>query len=79
MLHFKTDQKNLGVMIPGQYEFNTQLKELMEINSGELDIKLFDKPEWRTIKGGMNFEVPKNSSFKVKFKKLVNYTCAYFE
>ena len=72
-------KKTLGVMLPGEYEFSTQSKELMEIISGELDIKLLDSPEWKIIRGGMNFDVPKNSSFKVKVKKLVNYTCSYFE
>ena len=72
-------KKTLGVMLPGEYEFSTQSKELMQIISGELNLKLTDNPEWKIIKGGMNFNVPKNSSFKVKVKKLVNYTCSYFE
>ena len=66
-------------MIPGEYEFSTQSKELMEIISGELDIKLLDSPKWKIIRGCMNFDVPPNSSFKVRVKKLVNYTCSYFE
>ena len=38
-------KKNLGVMLPSEYEFSTQSKELMEIISGELDIKLLNSPE----------------------------------
>ena len=72
-------KKTLGVMLPGEYEFNTQSKELMEIISGELDLKLLDETEWKIIKGGMSFHIPKNSSFKVKVSKLTNYSCAYFE
>jgi uncharacterized protein YaiE (UPF0345 family) len=72
-------KKTLGVMLPGEYEFSTQAKELMEIISGELDLKLFNNSEWKTISGGMSFHVPKNSSFKVKVTRLTNYCCSYFE
>ena len=72
-------KKTLGVMLPGEYEFNTQSKELMEIFTGELALKLLDNPEWKIIKGGMSFYVTKNSSFKVKVSKLINYTCTYFD
>ena len=71
--------KTLGVMLPGEYEFKTNSKELMEIISGELDLKLLHNSEWKTITGGMSFHVPKNSSFKVKVSKLTNYSCSYFE
>ena len=71
-------KKTLGVMFPGEYEFKTQSKELMEIISGELNLKLRDDPEWKIIRGGMSFHAPKNSSFKVKVSKLINYTCSYF-
>ena len=30
-------RKTLGIMLPGEYEFNTDDKEIMEIISGDLD------------------------------------------
>ena len=72
-------KKTLGVMLPGNYEFSTQSKELMEIFTGELDLKLPDNSGWKIIKEGMSFNVPKNSSFKVKVSKLINYSCTYFD
>ena len=33
-------QKTLGVMLKGGYEFKTASRELMEIHSGKLNIKL---------------------------------------
>ena len=71
--------KTLGVMLPGEYEFKTQSKELMEIISGELNFQLKDKTNWNIIKDGMSFIVEKNSSFKVKVLKTVNYSCSYFD
>ena len=72
-------KKTLGIMLVGEYEFNTVTRELMEIISGKLNLKLKDDNEWKLIKSGMEFNIPKNSSFKLKVLELVNYTCSYFE
>ena len=72
-------KKTLGVMLVGEYEFNTVSKELMEIISGKVNLKLKDDDEWKLITNGMKFNVPKNSSFKLEVLELVNYTCSYFE
>ena len=29
-----------GIMLPGEYEFNTDIKEVMEIITGELEVRL---------------------------------------
>lgn len=72
-------KKTLGVMLPGGYEFSTADKELMEILSGDLDIKLPSAPGWRTIKGGTSFEVPAKSSFKLKVRELTDYCCSFIK
>ena len=72
-------RKTLGVMLPGKYEFNTNARELMEIISGKLSLKLQSSQDWKLIKKGMDFSIPKNSSFKVKVLELVNYICSYFD
>lgn len=71
--------KTLGVMLPGEYEFKTNSNELMEIISGELSVQLEEETNWNTFKEGMNFNVPKDSSFKVKVLKTTNYSCSYFD
>ena len=72
-------KKTLGIMLVGEYEFNTVTRELMEIISGKVKLKLKDDNEWKLITSGMEFNIPKNSSFKLKVLELVNYTCSYFE
>ena len=72
-------RKTLGVMLPGKYEFNTDANELMEINSGKLSLKLQSFQDWKLMEQGMDFSIPKNSSFKVEVLELVNYTCSYFD
>jgi len=72
-------KKTLGVMLPGEYEFNTADKELMEIFSGELDVLLPGEDAWKMIKGGEEFEVPGQSSFKLKIKSLTDYCCSFLK
>ena len=72
-------RKTLGVMLPGKYKFNTNARELMEIISGKLSFKLQNYDDWKLIEKGMNFNVPKNSSFEVEILEVVHYICSYFE
>jgi len=69
--------KTLGIMLPGEYEFKTEAKELMEISSGELTILIAGDSQWQEITGGMSFKVPENSSFKLKVNKVTDYCCSY--
>tara|TARA_B100000212_G_scaffold31439_1_gene20557 strand:- start:1048 stop:1365 length:318 start_codon:yes stop_codon:yes gene_type:complete len=72
-------KKTLGIMLVGEYEFNTVSREQMEIISGKLKLKLKDDNEWKLITNGMVFDIPKNSSFKLEVLEIVNYICSYFE
>lgn len=69
--------KTLGIMMPGDYKFGTNEKELMEITSGDCEILLPSSNEWQTIKGGESFYVPANSEFEIKAKTLIDYCCTY--
>ena len=71
-------KKTLGIMLPGAYEFNTDAKELIEILSGDLEIKLPGE-SWKKISDGESFKVPANSSFQLKISKVTDYCCSYLE
>ena len=71
--------KTLGVMLEGEYEFKTAARELMQINSGKLNVKIAGDQDWTLISEGMDFTVPKNYSFCLEVLELVNYTCSYFD
>ncbi|BAS67344.1 pyrimidine/purine nucleoside phosphorylase [Bathymodiolus septemdierum thioautotrophic gill symbiont] len=71
-------KKTLGIMMPGDYEFSTDDNELMEIQAGEMDVLLPEKSEWQTFIKGTSFEVPKDASFKLKVKTVVDYCCSYY-
>ncbi len=70
-------RKTLGIMMPGDYEFGTGARELMEMLNGEMDVLLPGQSEWQTFKAGESFEVPANSSFKLKVNVPVDYCCSY--
>ena len=70
-------KKTLGIMMPGEYEFGTDDKEIMEIMAGELDVLLPGKEEWQKISGGETFEVPAKSKFGLKIKTITDYCCSY--
>ncbi|MBL7179082.1 MAG: pyrimidine/purine nucleoside phosphorylase [Desulfobacterales bacterium] len=70
-------RKTLGIMLPGEYEFNTDDKEIVEIISGELDVALSQHEGWKTIKDGEAFEVPAQSKFGLKVKRITDYCCSF--
>lgn len=72
-------KKTLGIMLPGDYEFGTDAKELMEILAGEMDILLPGTDAWQTAKGGESFEVPASSRFSLKVKTVSDYCCSYIK
>jgi uncharacterized protein YaiE (UPF0345 family) len=70
-------KKTLGIMLPGEYTFGTDAKELMEILAGELTVLLPGSTTWKTIRGGESFEVPANAKFSLKVTALTDYCCSY--
>ena len=72
-------KKTLGIMLPGDYEFGTEEKELMEILAGDLEVLLPGNDQWQNIKGGEAFEVSANAKFSLKIKTVTDYCCSYIK
>jgi uncharacterized protein YaiE (UPF0345 family) len=72
-------KKTLGIMQPGEYEFSTGDKEIMEILSGDLDYQVAGEAAWKTVKGGGSFEVPANAKFTMKVRSLSDYCCSFIK
>ena len=70
-------KKTLGIMLPGEYKFNTDAKELMEIISGDLKVLLPNARSWERMQGGDSFEVPANSSFSLRVASITDYCCSF--
>ena len=71
------EKKTLGIMLAGEYTFNTDAPELMEVTAGEAEIKLAGESEFTTYKAGESFNVPGNSSFDLKIANIFDYICTF--
>lgn len=78
-LGYKTieGKSTIGIINPGEYQFGTAQKEIMTVIEGELTALLPESEEWKTFGVGSHFEVPANSSFKVKAAVQTAYLCQY--
>jgi uncharacterized protein YaiE (UPF0345 family) len=72
-------RKTLGVMMPGEYEFGTADKEIMEILGGKLRVLLPGSGEWEAFKESQSFEVTANSRFKLIVDEVTDYCCSYIK
>ena len=70
-------KKTLGIMLPGDYEFGTADKEIMEIIGGDLEDLLPEAESWLAVRGGESFEVPADSKFGLKVESVTDYCCSY--
>jgi purine/pyrimidine-nucleoside phosphorylase len=70
-------KKTLGIMLPGQYEFGTDVEEIMEIQAGELSVLLPGQTEWTNIEGSGVFTVPAKAKFKLDVRTVTDYVCSY--
>jgi hypothetical protein len=71
--------KSLGIMLEGDYAFNTGAAEIMDMLSGEFEVKLPGSDEFVAMKTPCSFEVGSNSSFEIKIKSVTDYCCSYIK
>jgi uncharacterized protein YaiE (UPF0345 family) len=72
-------RKTLGIMMPGDYNFNTEAAEVVEVLAGAMKVRLAGADDWQTYETGTQFEVPARSSFDLKITAVADYCCSYRE
>jgi len=70
-------RKTLGVLLPGEYEFGTSEKELMEIEAGEVEVLLPGGDDWCLQGAGSSFAVPAGCKFRLRTREIAEYVCSY--
>ena len=70
-------KSTIGIIEPGEYEFGTSSHETMVVIEGELIALLPGESDWKSYTNSQAFEVPANSSFKVKASSQTSYLCKY--
>lgn len=71
------EKKTLGFMLAGEYEFNTDAEEIMEVLGGDMSVMLPGEKEYTLYSKGQSYVVPAHSSFKMIVEKYVDYCCSY--
>jgi purine/pyrimidine-nucleoside phosphorylase len=70
-------KKTLGVMQPGEYEFDADTKEIMTVVEGGMSVYFAEDDEWEDFDKGCSFDVPAKSKLKVKVERDTAYLCEY--
>ena len=71
-------RKTIGVIHPGEYTFNTDAAERMDIIAGECRVKQKGQAEWTTYKAGSSFNVAAKSAFTIAVASgLAEYICSF--
>ena len=65
-----------GVLLPGEYSFDTEKEEHLTVTAGEFEIRPPDS-DWKTAKVGDTVVVPAKSKFDLKVAKPASYVCVY--
>lgn len=72
-------RKTLGFMLAGEYSFDTNAAEIMDVLGGEMDVLLPGATDWTTYKAGESYEVPANATFNLVIKEFADYCCSYLQ
>ncbi len=67
----------IGVMEAGDYEFGTSTREVMQIVSGSMRVKLPGAADWVNFDTGSSFEVEAGKKFQLKLAQDSSYLCLY--
>jgi len=71
-------KKTLGLIFAGDYHFNTDAPERMDIIAGSCRVKLAGQNDWKAYEGGSHFLVPGKSSFDIAVDKdVAEYICSF--
>lgn len=69
-------RKTLGIILPGEYEFESEDEEAIEIRRGTLDVTLPGEDP-TTVGPGETVVVPPGTTFTVETDDVVDYCCTY--
>lgn len=70
-------KKTLGILLPGEYHFNTDTPEHMSISKGEIEYRLKPADPWIKVAQGGEFELPGKSSFDIRTDGVADYVCSF--
>jgi uncharacterized protein YaiE (UPF0345 family) len=74
----KGAKQTVGIIWPGEYHFNTDAPERMDIIAGSCRVKLAGEKTWTPYKSGQMFKVPGKTGFDIAVDQgLAEYLCSF--
>ncbi len=70
------ERVTLGIILPGEYTFETEEHEDVELLAGTASVELPDGSELE-VDAGESFSVPADSEFDISTEEVVDYVCRY--
>ena len=71
-------KKTLGLIYPGQYHFDTQQPERMDITAGSCRVRLAGQEEWQQYGPGTSFKVAAGAGFDIAVESgIAEYICSF--
>jgi hypothetical protein len=70
------ERVTLGIVLPGEYTFETEEHEEVELLAGTASVDLPDGTEV-DVEAGESFSVPADSEFVISTEGVVDYVCRY--
>lgn len=71
-------RKTLGLIYPGEFKFNTEAPERMEIIAGTCRVRRAGESDWRNFAAGSFFDVPGKSFFEIAVDQgIAEYVCSF--
>ena len=70
-------KKTLGILLPGEYHFNTDAPEHMKITEGLVEYRLNENDGWKRVEQDGEFNIPGNSSFDIRVITVTDYICSF--
>lgn len=71
-------KKTLGLIYPGDFHFNTDRAERMEIVAGQCAVKIDGQADTKTYNAGQSFDVPAKSGFDIGVTiGICEYICSF--
>jgi purine/pyrimidine-nucleoside phosphorylase len=72
------NKKTAGLIYPGEFTFNTEAAEQMDILNGHCDVRLKGQARWTRYAAGETFHVPAKSAFDIKvIEGICEYLCSF--
>ena len=68
----------LGLIYAGEFRFNTDAPERMDMTAGACRVKLAGEKDWKSYKAGTTFNIPGKSHFDIAVDSgIAEYICSF--